>query len=270
MLLVRRLSEDTPSQIILQFVGCFGVWMLAERIGLSGVLTIVSFAIAVAQEAPDRTPARLRVPSYAVWETAVFVLNVLAFFLIGLQIRPIMEALDPAQQAQYLAVAGAVLATCILARILWVMSYNTVVRWQVRRRGFHPPRPMMLPTARGGLIISWSGMRGIVTLAAALALPLGNGGAGGFPFRDLIVLTAFIVVLGTLVLQGLTLRPLLGALAIPKDDLVDNELSLARKAVLKAAMAVLEADPTPSAERLRQEYAEALGQARRGIDAARR
>ena len=65
----------------------------------------------VAQTAPDRTPARLRVPSYAVWETAVFVLNVLAFFLIGLQIRPIMEALDPAQQSRYLVVAGVVLAT---------------------------------------------------------------------------------------------------------------------------------------------------------------
>src|SRR4029077_9304453 len=123
--LVRRLSNDAPSQTILQFVGCFGVWMLAERVGLSGVLTIVTFAIAAAWEAPDRTPARLRVPSYAVWETAVFVLNVLAFFLIGLQIRPIMESLDPAQQTEYLVVAGAVLVTCIFIRILWVMSYNT-------------------------------------------------------------------------------------------------------------------------------------------------
>src|SRR5690348_12982009 len=94
--LVRRLAQDAPSQIILQFVGTFVIWTLADRIGLSGVLTIVCYAIAIAREAPDRTPARLRVPSYAVWETAVFVLNVLAFFLIGLQIRPIMEEIGRA------------------------------------------------------------------------------------------------------------------------------------------------------------------------------
>jgi monovalent cation/hydrogen antiporter len=261
MRLVRRLSDDAPSQIILQFVGCFGVWMLAERIGLSGVLTIVSFAMAVAQEAPDRTPARLRVPSYAVWETAVFVLNVLIFFLIGLQIRPIMEALDPAQQTQYLAVAGVVLATCILARILWVMAYNTVVRWQVRRHGFHPPRPMSAPTFSGGLVIAWSGMRGIVTLAAALALPLGDGGAGGFPFRDLIVLTAFIVVFGTLVIQGLSLRPLLAWLDLHDDDPVGREVALAREAAYRAALQAIDGDTSAEAEWLRQEYAEVLRQA---------
>jgi monovalent cation/hydrogen antiporter len=196
-----------------------------------------------------------------VWETAVFVLNVLIFFLIGLQIRPIMEALDPAQQTQYLAVAGVVLATCILARILWVMAYNTVVRWQVRRHGFHPPRPMSAPTFRGGLVIAWSGMRGIVTLAAALALPLGNGGAGGFPFRDLIVLTAFIVVFGTLVIQGLTLRPLLVWLDLHDDDPVGREVALARRAAYRAALQAIDGDTSAEAEWLRQEYAAVLGEA---------
>src|SRR6185312_3116864 len=105
---------------------------LAERVGLSGVLTIVCYAIAIAREAPDRTPARLRVPSYAVWETAVFVLNVLAFVVIGLQIRPIVEALNPAQRTQYLILAGTVLATVILVRIAWVMTYNTIVRLKIR------------------------------------------------------------------------------------------------------------------------------------------
>jgi CPA1 family monovalent cation:H+ antiporter len=261
MPLVRRLSDDAPSQIILQFVGCFGVWILAERVGLSGVLTMVSFAIAVAQEAPDRTPARLRVPSYAVWDTAVFVLNVLAFFLIGLQIRPIMEALDPAQQTRYLAVAGAVLATCILARLLWVFTSNAIARWQVRRHGFHPPRPMRPPTLQGGFIIAWCGMRGIVTLAAALALPIGAGGVGGFPFRDLIVLTAFIVVFGTLVIQGLTLRPLLSRLDLHDDDPVGREVGLAREAAFRAALQAIDGDTSPEAEWLRHGYAELLRQA---------
>ena len=80
--------RDVPTAIILQFISTFGVWILAERIGLSGVLTMVCYAVAIARRAPELTPARIRVPSYAVWDTVVFVLNVLAFVFIGLQIRP--------------------------------------------------------------------------------------------------------------------------------------------------------------------------------------
>ena len=162
---------------------------------------MVCYAITVARTAPERTPARIRIPSYAVWETVVFVLNVLAFVFIGLQIRPILDSLEPALRGRYFAVAGAVLVTVIVVRIAWHMSFNAVIRWRDRRFGFHPPRPMLRPTVGSGLVISWAGMRGIVTLAAALALP------AAFPFRDLIVLTAFSVVLGTLALQGLTLEP---------------------------------------------------------------
>src|SRR6185295_250098 len=120
---------------------------------------------------PARTPARIRIPSYAVWETVVFLLNVLAFVFIGLQIRPILDSLDPTARGRYFAVAGAVLVTVILVRIAWHMSFNAVIRWRERRVGFHPPRPMLRPSVGSGLVISWAGMRGIVTLAAALALP---------------------------------------------------------------------------------------------------
>jgi len=264
--LVRLMAQDAPSQIILQFVGTFGVWILADRVGLSGVLTIVCYAIAIAREAPDRTPARLRVPSYAVWETAVFVLNVLAFFLIGLQIRPIMEALDLAQQTKYLAVAGCVLATVIAVRIAWVMTYNIVARLKVRLYDSDPPRRTMPPTVQSGLVVSWSGMRGIVTLAAALALPLGQGGADGFPFRDLIVLTAFIVVLGTLVIQGLTLRPLLGWFDLDDDDPVGREVVRAREAAFRAALQTLDGDTSTEAKWLRKEYSEVLRQAGDEVD----
>ena len=88
--------RHVPTAIILQFVSTFGVWILADRIGLSGVLTMVCYAITVARTAPERTPARIRIPAYAVWETVVFVLNILAFIFIGLQIRPILESLEPA------------------------------------------------------------------------------------------------------------------------------------------------------------------------------
>ena len=118
--------QDVPTAIILQFVSTFGVWILADRIGLSGVLTMVCYAMTVARTAPERTPARIRIPSYAVWETVVFVLNVLAFIFIGLQIRPILESLEPAARGRYFAVAGAVLVTVIVVRIAWHMSFNAV------------------------------------------------------------------------------------------------------------------------------------------------
>jgi monovalent cation/hydrogen antiporter len=261
--LVFRLTEnveDVPTAIILQFVSTFGVWMIAEHLGLSGVLTVVCFAIAAARRSPERTPARIRVPSYAVWETAVFVLNVFAFAFIGLQIRPILSGVEPAIRARYFYVAGAVLVTVIVVRIAWAMTFNAAVRWRDRRFGFHPPRPMLRPTVGSGLIISWSGMRGIVTLAAALALPTHVNGHP-FPFRDLIVFTAFAVVLGTLVVQGLTLRPLLEALELHDDDPVRQESRLARHRALRAALDTVDGDHSPAAEAVRQDYLDRLSHA---------
>jgi monovalent cation/hydrogen antiporter len=239
--------EDVPTAIILQFVTTFGVWILADRIGLSGVLTMVCYAMTMARTAPERTPARIRIPSYAVWATVVFTMNVLAFIFIGLQMRPIVQSLDPAARGWYLAVAAAVLVTAIVVRIAWHMSFNAVVRWRDRRYGFRPPRPMLRPTLGSGLVISWAGMRGIVSLAAAIALP------AAFPFRDLIVLTAFSVVLGTLVIQGLTLGPLLRRLQLSDDDPVGHEVGAARERALRAALAGFADDESPIAEAIRQE-----------------
>ena len=219
---------------------------------------MVCFAITVARTAPARTPARIRVPAYAVWESVVFMLNILAFIFIGLQIGPIMGSLEPAERGQYFAVAGAVLATVIVVRIAWHMSFNAVIRWRDRRFGFRPPRPMLRPTVGSGLVISWAGMRGIVTLAAALALP------SGFPFRELIVLTAFAVVLGTLTIQGLTLKPLLRALDLQDNDPVGRELGAARERALQAALATFEGDESPRAEALRQEFMAQLASAEPG------
>jgi CPA1 family monovalent cation:H+ antiporter len=232
-------------------------------VGLSGVLTVVCFAVTASRSAPERTPARIRVPSYAVWETVVFVVNVLAFVFIGLQMRPILSALEPGQRALYFQVALAVLLTVIVVRIAWVMFHISVLLWRIRRYGFHPPRPTPRPSVRSGLVVSWSGMRGIVTLAAALALPLEAAGAE-FPFRDLIVFTAFSVVLGTLVLQGLTLRPLLQALDLRDDDPVGREVELARERALLAALATLEGDESPAAEAVREELASHLAEAASG------
>jgi monovalent cation/hydrogen antiporter len=250
-------SDDAPTSIILQFVGTFGVWLLANRIGLSGILTIVAYAFTIARRAPATTPARLRVPSYAVWETAVFVLNVLAFVLIGLQIGPIFEGLAPDQRLRYLLIAAAVLATVILTRFVWVMSYIAVVGWRPRRVGGHRRGSTLVPTVKGGLVVSWCGMRGIVTLVAALALPNGEQGAA-FPFRDLIVFVAFCVVLGTLLIQGLTLRSLLLKLNLRDDDPVGREVTRARRVAYQAALASLDGEDSRLAEALRIELEAAL------------
>ena len=246
-------AQHVPTAIILQFVTTFGVWIFAEHLGLSGVLTMVCYAITVARWSPGRTPAQTRLPSYAVWETVVFALNVLAFIFIGLQVRPIVDGLDTNDRGRYVVVALAVLVTVILVRIAWHMTYNAVVRWRHRRYGFNPPRPMLRPTVGSGLVISWAGMRGIVSLAAALALPL------GFPYRELIVLTAFSVVLGTLTIQGLTLKPLLRSLQLHDDDPVGREHSSARSRVLEAALATLEGDASASADVVRRELSARLG-----------
>jgi monovalent cation/hydrogen antiporter len=153
---------------------------------------------------------------------------------------------------EYATFGGCVLAVCVLVRLAWVMSYNTVIRWKIRRFGVHLPRPMTLPTVGTGLVISWCGMRGVVTLATALALP--DDPAAGFPFRGLILFAAFTVVLGTLVVQGITLRPLMQVLRLPDDDQVGREVRHARRRAAEAAMAALARDASEQAIALRDEY----------------
>lgn len=245
--------DDAPTALIVQFATTFGVWILAEAVGLSGILTIVCYAMTIARRR-DRMPARLRVPVYAVWETAVFVLNAFAFVLIGLQLRPIWDRLDMALRYQYGVVALAVLVTVIVVRFAWVMSYNTAIRFKIARYGFHPPRPMARPTARGGIVISWAGMRGIVTLAAAFALPEHLADSSPFPYRDLILFTAFCVVFGTLVLQGLTLKPLIRWMNLRDGDPVGQEVKWARTEAYRAAIAAIRDDESKHAKLLCKEY----------------
>ena len=258
--------HHVPTAIILQFTTTFGVWILAEELGLSAVLTMVCYAVTVAQSAPQRTAARMRVPTYAVWETAVFALNIFAFIFICLQMRSIFESLEPVDRGRYFSAAGGVLVTVIAVRLAWHMSFNAFVRWRHRRVGFNPPRPMLRPTVGSGLIISWAGMRGIVSLAAALALP------SDFPYRDFILMTTFAVVLGTLLLQGLTLKPLLRWLNLRDDDPVGRELNAARQRALDDVLASLGTDDSPLANLVRKEFKlllsdEQLQEASRAVEA---
>ena len=235
--------SDVPTSIVLQFCETFGVWILAERIGLSGILTVVSYAVVLARRVS--APARIRRPSYAVWETTVFVLNALAFVLIGLQVRPILERLDSQARVDYALGALAVLGVVIATRLGWtLLSAMWVGRW-------FAAEPSPGPRARygGALVVGWCGMRGIVTLAAALALP------EAFPGRAFVLVAAFGVVLGTLLLQGLTLGPLLRWLDLGDDGQVDREEALAREKMMSAALSSFEASDGSAAEALRQEIA---------------
>jgi CPA1 family monovalent cation:H+ antiporter len=244
--------DDVPTSVMFQFIGTFAVWILAARLGLSAIITLVAYAMTVARWSPRRLGARMRIQSYAVWDVAVFVLNVLAFIIAGLQLRPILANVDGVEWPGYAAFGAAVLAVAIVVRIVWVMGYNTAVRWKNRRFGVRLSPRLMPPTRAGGLLISWCGMRGIVTLATALALP------GQFPFRDLILFAAYAVVLGTLVFQGLTLRPLMAALDLPADDQVQREVREARRRASSAVIAQLEGSTHQSAPAMRDAYARRL------------
>jgi len=253
MLWVTARIQDVATAVIVQFIGTFGVWIIAERLHLSGILTMVVFAMSVARTAPDLIPARIRIPSYAVWEVAVFLLNALAFILVGLQLKPIVRELDRSALLHYSGIALTVCGAVILIRIVWAMGANLV-------RGPRTPEGR-----RHAIVVAWCGMRGTVTLAAALALP------AAFPQRDLILFTSFLVVLGTLVVQGLTLKPLMALLRLEQDDEVEREVRLARLETLRAGAAAL-ADTAPGTEmtdlvrrkyRVRLEQAEARLQVER-------
>jgi monovalent cation/hydrogen antiporter len=242
---------DVGTAVIVQFCTTFGVWILAERLHLSGIITMVVFAMAASRRVPEIVPARIRIPSWAVWEVAVFVLNVLAFIIVGLQLKSIAARVSGAAGVRYVTVAVAVSVAVILARIVWVTGAAAFSRWRCSPRpdGSAGPRDAVALTARQAAVVGWCGMRGTVTLAAALALP------SGFPYRDLILVTAFGVVLGTLVLQGLTLRPLLLRLKLEDDGTVDREVRLARIEGLRAALQAIAARTgSKAADLIRQRY----------------
>jgi monovalent cation/hydrogen antiporter len=243
--------QDVPTSVIVQFACTFGVWIAAEAIGLSGILTMVAFAMTAARRG-TQMPARMRVPIFAVWETVVFVLNAFAFVLIGMQLRPIWERLEAGgARTDALLTAGLVLVVTIAARFVWVMSYNALRRWRHDRSGGNAS---VRPTVGNGIVVSWAGMRGIVTLAAAFAIPETLSDGSPFPYRDLILLCAFAVVLGTLVLQGLTIKPLIRHLGLTDDDPVGREVRLGRAQAYQALLDHLKDDETLAAKLLRKEY----------------
>jgi CPA1 family monovalent cation:H+ antiporter len=214
---------------LLEFVGSFGAWIIAERLHLSPVLCLVAFAMTIARSAAITVRPRSRIQSFAVWDATVFLLNVFAFLLMGFQARMIIDAMAPERLWQAAWFAGAVVLCLIVVRIVWVLIYNRLAhRFPAFRGKAHPA------TLRQGILVGWCGMRGLITLATAFALP------ASFPQRDLIVLTAFAVVLATLVVQGLTLVPLVRWLKLDGEDGLTAEKNEIRAELDHAALVTLD------------------------------
>jgi CPA1 family monovalent cation:H+ antiporter len=274
--LMRSLA-GTLSAIISQFLLTFGTWILAAHLNFSPILAVVALAAMAAREMPKRASARYRINSNAVWTTMTFVLNVLAFLLMGLQARDIVTEMHSEALARALEFAALVLVAVILVRFAWVMAYGFAIR---RFRRFFEKRTVRgtVPNVRIGILVSWCGMRGLVTLATAFALP------PQFPQRGVIVLSAFTVVLGTLVVQGFTIRPLIAWLRIARDSSLDEEVARTRDAMLAAALEAIRDETGPVAEEVRGEFEAARRESvdrtrpntsydalrRRGLEAERR
>lgn len=239
------------SSIIMQFTGTFAVWLLADRLKLSPVLAVVADAMIIASILPARISARDRVQSYAVWTAVVFVLNVLAFLLMGMQTRAILGQVAPEAVWAAMRFAAVVLVTVIVVRFVVVFGYYriAVLVWRRRKPDWIPKRPKW----KLALVLSWCGNRGLLTLAASLALP------AEFPSRPLIILSAMMVVLGTLTLQGLTLKPLIRWLKLDAaDEEYIEELRRARVMILEAGLKRLDAEPEAVRSTLRTQLQDAI------------
>ncbi|MGW4401217.1 Na+/H+ antiporter [Amycolatopsis nivea] len=247
---VRAKLEDTITDTALSFAVPFAAYLLAEAVHGSGVLAVVVTGLIQGHQTPRIQSGPSRLASRLNWETVQFLLENMVFLLIGLQVRGILHEVGKSGLSlwQLAGICAAVLAATILTRMLWMVGIGVVKRLL---KTFGLERGKVWPW-RYSAVIAWAGMRGVVTLAAAFVLPADT------PQRAVLVLAAFVVVAGTLVVQGMTLPPLIRRLRLPRPDPAEDALQEA--AVLhdmtRAALAKLEElrrpeDPPEVIERLR-------------------
>jgi Na+/H+ antiporter len=229
--LFRRFSDPTVITVM-TVLEPFAAYLPAELLGFSGVLATVAAGIYAGWHSPVAFTPATRVRAGSVWNVLVFLLNGLAFILIGLQLPFILAGIAQQPTVMLAVAALAVVGTVILVRIVWIFGSSwltCVIAPGWRRRD--PPLPWPQLT-----VLAWSGMRGIVSLAVALALPNAIASGAPFPERDLVLFLAFSVILGTLVLQGLTLPGLVQALGISGGEGSEEERIEARRFALEAAL----------------------------------
>jgi monovalent cation/hydrogen antiporter len=231
---VRRRLDNPPVEVTIALMTGYLAFIPANAMEASGVLAAVTAGVYLGWRTPELTSVQTRLQGAAVWEILVFVINALLFTLIGLQLSRILDVLTGLSAGKLTVYALLVTGTVVLTRLVWLAVY-TNVRGFSRRLRDRPP----LPTGHT-FVVAWSGMRGAVSLAAALAIPLTVEGGMPFPDRDLIIFLTFCVILGTLVVQGLTLPVVIRALGVESDHLDEKEDSKARIKAAEAALARLE------------------------------
>jgi monovalent cation/hydrogen antiporter len=222
--------DDPVFSVVLTFLAPLAAYLPADELGLSGVLATVAAGIYVGRRAPRLMSSAVRIAGLGAWQTILFIINGSVFILIGLQLPRVLSNLAGRSPTELILLAVAVAATAIAARIFWVFVVMYVPKWIRRARAGQPA-----PPARNVTLVAWAGMRGVVSLAAALSLPV------TFPERDLVIFLAFAVILATLVGQGLTLPLLIERLGI--DDgggTAGEEEAYARLVTAEAATARLD------------------------------
>ena len=233
---IRRRLHDPDVEIVVTLVTGYAAYVPAERLGVSGVLAAVTAGLYVGWRAPEIASASTRLLGFSFWEVLVFLLNAVLFVLVGLQLHPILSTPIGRPGGSLIGLAAVVAAVVIGARIAWLFTVPYLIRALDRR----PAQAARRLGARDRLVVGWSGMRGAVSLAAALALPLGGETGPAFPERHLIVFLTFAVIFVTLVLQGLTLPALIRRLRLGEDDAEEREELHARLDATEAALARLD------------------------------
>src|SRR5918992_573042 len=233
---VRRRMNHSPSEITIALLTGYLAYQPAEALGVSAVLAAVTVGIYMGWYTPELTDAETRLQGDAFWSILVFILNAALFTLVGLQLPLVLDGLDGWSTVELVGAAAAVCAAVVLARVLFVFPFMYVPKRL--RRGIRQRQPT--PRWDYGAVLSWAGMRGAVSLAAALAIPLETDAGTPFPGRSLIIFLAFTVIMFTLVVQGLTLPVVIRALGVEDDGAEAREEAKARKRAAQAALERLE------------------------------
>jgi monovalent cation/hydrogen antiporter len=234
---IRRRLDDPPTEITLTLATGYAAFLPAEKLDVSAVLAVVAAGLYIGWRAPELASPPTRLQAFALWDVLLFLLNATLFVLIGLQLPVVVEGLTDRPLPTLVSDAALVSATVIVARFAWAFTTPYIVRAIDRRPSQRERRVGAAPR----VVIAWSGMRGAVTLATALALPFETDAGARLPGRDLIVFVAFAVVLVTLVGQGLTLPALIRRLGLVGGrGEEEHEELVARVTASKAALTELE------------------------------
>lgn len=227
---VRLRLDSAPEELALSLLAAYAAYLGAQYVGVSGVLAAVAIGAYHGRHQSQLTSPGTRIQTFAFWELLVFLVNVALFVLVGLQLPSILDGLTGRGAGELIADASLVVVIVVLVRLAWVASSTALLHLVDR----HGRRTRALPW-RYSVVVGVAGMRGGVSLAAALALPLTVAGSRPFPARDFLVFLAFAVIVGTLVPQGLGLPVLLRRLRLGGDEEVEREEAEARVAVARAA-----------------------------------